>query len=399
MGINNRQRRAAKARQRAAHRRHSHSEPTDQFESRQHRIGVAGVALRQLIVRRTLGIPALTDDEFLRQAKEYQQLAIDDQLGFLIEVAGRLGWTVDDLYELARRRLPDRVVEHLPCAGAGRTEPSREWTRRCQLPWPVARDELIDLLVLLASLDTIAAVTPSADTQNADERVLRKVRALLAKAESTDSEDEADALTAKAQQLMTRYAISGSLAATGEPRRSRPALRRMWLDAPYVDAKSMLLTAVAASNHCRCVYSKEWGFVTLVGHDRDLDTVELLGTSLLVQATRAMTAAGSQIRYGVSRTRSYRQSFLLAYAARIRERLREAAAHTEADVDAERGGTLLPVLAARDDAVDAETGRLFPDLVSRNVTISDAAGWYAGRAAADLAQLDTRAALPAERGR
>lgn len=54
----------------------------------------------------------------------------------------------------------------------------------------------------------------------------------------------------------------------------------------------------------------------------DLDAVELLFTSLLVQATTAMLAAGSrQDAHGRSRTRSFRQSFLAAYAQRIGERL------------------------------------------------------------------------------
>ena len=37
--------------------------------------------------------------------------------------------------------------------------------------------------------------------------MLERVRALLAKAESTTFPEEADALTAKAQQLMTRHAL------------------------------------------------------------------------------------------------------------------------------------------------------------------------------------------------
>lgn len=397
MGINNRQRRAAKAKQRAANRRQHES--TDWSASREFRIGAASIALRQVVLRRIgRGPGVLTEDDFLRHPEEYQQFAVDDQLGLLLDVVVGAGWTADDLYEVARRRLPDRIVEHLSRSATGRTEPSRQWTRRCQVPWPAARSELIDLLVLLVSLPSIERAVSADDMHDVDDRVLRKVRGLLAKAESTDSEDEADALMAKAQELMTRHAISRSLAESAQPRGSRPAVRRMWLDAPYVDAKSMLLNAVAASNHCRCVYDKQWGFVTLIGHDSELNTVELLGTSLLVQATRAMTASGSQVtRSGVSRTRSFRTSFLIAYASRIGERLREAAGRTEADVDTEQGGTLLPVLAARDEAVDAETERLFPELVSRNVRISNAAGWYAGRAAADLALFDIREALSGER--
>ena len=47
------------------------------------------------------------------------------------------------------------------------------------------------------------------------ERVYAKVRALLRKAESTSFPAEADALTAKAQDLLTRYALDVALVDEG----------------------------------------------------------------------------------------------------------------------------------------------------------------------------------------
>jgi hypothetical protein len=43
-----------------------------------------------------------------------------------------------------------------------------------------------------------------------DQRMLDRVRALLAKAESTDFPQEADAFTARAQELMARHRIDRS---------------------------------------------------------------------------------------------------------------------------------------------------------------------------------------------
>ncbi|WP_448223276.1 hypothetical protein [Gordonia iterans] len=131
--------------------------------------------------------------------------------------------------------------------------------------------------------------------------------------------------------------------------------------------------------------------MSLVGFAADLDAVELLGTSLLFQASRSMRAEGSRrTSAGVSRTRSFRQSFLIAYALRIGERLREASTETESRVDAECGGALLPVLAARDDEVTDHAERLFPHLVSRSMQVFNADGYGAGRAAADQAQIEIR---------
>jgi hypothetical protein len=156
-----------------------------------------------------------------------------------------------------------------------------------------------------------------------------------------------------------------------------------------VAAKALLVGAVAEANRCRTVLSEKLGFTTVLGDEVDLEIVELLSTSLLVQATRAMVAAGAQItRSGRSQTRSYRQSFLIAYATRIGERLNTARnAGSAAVADHAR---LLPVLAARERAVDDLFESMFPQSVSRSYSVGNAAGWHAGRAAADLAVLDIR---------
>ncbi|MFJ3791733.1 DUF2786 domain-containing protein [Kitasatospora sp. NPDC090091] len=236
-------------------------------------------------------------------------------------------------------------------------------------------------------------------------RMLSRIRALLAKAESTEYPEEAEALTAKAQQLMAQHSIDEALLAAGGTDRNAPGALRIGVDNPYEGPKTMLLDAVAAANRCRVVWAKEFGFCTVVGFDGDLDGVELLYTSLLVQMTHAMQKAGSRQHLdGASRTKAFRQSFLVAYAARIRERLTAATERATEDAAAGRhlreDGTeehlvpderLLPALAARTEAVDQEVGRMFPKLVSQRVRVSDGEGWVAGRAAADRAALHGRA--------
>jgi hypothetical protein len=153
----------------------------------------------------------------------------------------------------------------------------------------------------------------------------------------------------------------------------------------------MLVDAVASANRCRAVLAGCWGYTTVVGDQGDLRIVELLTTSLLVQATRTLLSTGSpRSRAGVSRTRSYRQSFLVAYAARIGERLRAANDVSAAATDVDR---LLPVLSARSRAVDDLIEQRFPELVAKEVSVSNAAGWGAGLAAADLALFDVYEAL------
>jgi hypothetical protein len=245
----------------------------------------------------------------------------------------------------------------------------------------------------------------------ADERMLGRIRALLAKAEATEFAEEAEALSARAQELMARYSIDQALLAAGSGGEDAPAGRRIPVDGPYEDPKTSLLQAVAVANRCRVVWSKEIGLATVIGFPTDLDSVELLFTSLLVQANAALLRAGSrQDARGRSRTKAFRQSFLVSYSVRIGERLAEAAEHATQEAVAEQeraareqgaapaagktaagstGTALVPFLAVRRQAVDDAVAEMFGGSLrrGRGVRVTDEEGWLYGRAAADLASL------------
>jgi hypothetical protein len=237
-----------------------------------------------------------------------------------------------------------------------------------------------------------------------DARMLQRVRGLLAKAESTTFPDEAEALTAKAQELMARYAIDAAWVAAEHGRGPEVGGRRLAVDDPYAGAKAMLLESIASANRCRSVWSKSFGYATVFGDEADLEGVELLYTSLLVQAARAMLGPGPAGRSrattaagAAGRTRSYRQSFLVSFAVRIGDRLAEAVeAATEAT--SVRREALLPVLAGRRAAAEAACDAAFPEVRATTVSARDWAGWHAGKEAAESAQLDLHAPVrPAPR--
>jgi hypothetical protein len=256
-----------------------------------------------------------------------------------------------------------------------------------------------------------AAGGPAAASGQADERMLSRIRALLAKAEATEYAEEAEALSARAQELMAKYSIDRALLAAESGRKDAPAGRRIAVDNPYEAPKTSLLQAVATANRCRVVWSKDVGLATVVGFEADLDAVELLFTSLLVQASAAMLHAGSrQDAYGRSRTKAFRQSFLVSYAVRIGERLSQAAEHATQEAAAEQeaaagqpagaiagassaGAALVPFLAARRQAVDDAVDEMFGGTLrrGRSLRVADEEGWASGRAAADLASLHNRA--------
>jgi hypothetical protein len=225
--------------------------------------------------------------------------------------------------------------------------------------------------------------------------LLHKVRALLAKAEATEFEAEADAFTAKAQELMARYRIDRAvLEASGRGPRENPHARRLTVDDPYADAKALLLARIADVNGCRAIWSKGLGFTTVFGFPEELAAVEELFTSLLLQATVALRREGSKRDvYGRSRTTRFRRSFLVAFAVRVGDRLRETVDATVQAASAETGTALVPILARRLEATRVAAEAAFPETRSLAPSVSDGEGWHAGTRFADVVDLGGRPRL------
>lgn len=257
----------------------------------------------------------------------------------------------------------------------------------------------LQVLEQLCPLPGTARAGQSAAVGDADERILGKVRALLAKAESTEFPEEAEALSARAQELMAKYSIDHALLAAESGNSDKPTGRRLPVDNPYESPKATLLHVVAQANRCRAIWQKALGMSTVIGFASDLDAVELLFTSLLVQANAAMLRQGAKRdARGRSRTRAFRQSFLVAYAHRIGERLSQVTEHAEQEAVVSSGQNLLPVLKARHEAIDDAVDEMFGAgrLVNgRGANVTDEEGWHSGLAAADMATLHSREQVPA----
>ena len=347
-----------------------------------------------------------SDAELTRRGEEF------------VAAAWRRGWQPADVVRIVRRELDDvhvRLVSAL-ILGENRTPRGPRWATQleelaaeaaaeagAQPPRPdrfthaTAVLELYRLLLRLPSIEPleIPASTPGAASSAQDSRMLTRIRALLAKAEATGFPEEAEALSAKAQELMARHSIDEALLAARTHAKDAPGACRIGVEPPYETAKAVLLDAVAGANRCRAVWNESLGFSTVVGFEPDLEAVELLYTSLLVQATAAMTKAeAAQRAGGRKRTKTFRQSFLAAYAHRIGDRLATVAEGQVASAEGAGERELLPVLVARDVAVTDHMERMFPDTVTTRLRgVSDAAGWEQGAAAADRAQVRARPPL------
>jgi len=339
--------------------------------------------------------------------------SVDRALGWWVERgldrAWTSGWQPADVLRMLRRSLSpahiDAVAPVVAESGAGRPEAATDERWADQLEairhdlgsashHPLVHDlalavEAVSVLLRLPPLPRLDATIKGPANGRAraggdgSGAMLERVRALLAKAESTTFPEEAEALSAKAQELMARHAIDQAVLDAGRTHGPGGVVGwRIGVDDPYASAKSLLFDRIASANRCSAVWCKHVGFSTVFGVPSDLEMVELLFTSLLVQGTDAMLRVGSSIdRSGRSRTRSFRQSFLVAYAERIGERLSATAAQVVAEGAERHGDTLLPVLAGRAEAVEGAVQNVFPTLVSKGTAVSNYSGYLAGRAA------------------
>lgn len=362
------------------------------------------------------------DDSMRRSTCSAAGMALSEMIG----AAWQAGWLPADLWEMIRRHcdveaaalivdsiaanaaqyssasLHERWEGQLDRIGASVWWDSGhphlgQWAHRRGISLEQAVSTVITVLAELMTLPELPRILPlpgqatrsngshAASHAAVDQKVLGRVRSLLAKAESTQFPDEAEALSAKAQEMMNRHAFDRALL-DAETHTEQSAMSiRLWLDSPYQDAKAQLVAAIAEANRCKSVFYHKIGFVALVGEELDLEITELLTMSLLVQATHAMVAHGSQVtRSGQSRTRSFRRSFLLSYAIRIGERLKEA---TAAAHDPDEDVRLLPVLADRSKVVEETYQAMFSHVVHKRTSVSNGAGWQAGRTAANHANL------------
>jgi hypothetical protein len=335
-----------------------------------------------------------------------------------VDAAWQRGWLPYDLREIVSRSLDESAVSLVVDAIALSCSPHLEatvhprWRRQLDEigasvwwegplleAWATRHIETrryasrtaADLLAFLGRLPSLPLILPlpgdalmSAVRAGLDPKVLNRVRGLLAKAESTAFPEEAEALSAKAQELMNRHALERAMLDADLP--AQATSRRMWLDKSYFKEKSQLVHVVATSFRSRAVAYDGFGFIALVGDEVDLESVELLSTSLLVQATRAMVAVGGKSGKGSeARSRPFRKAFLVSFASRIGERLTDTP-----DPEVVPDERLLPVLADRKQAVDTLFETMFTRTRTSRVTVRSAAGWGAGRAAADAADIGSR---------
>ena len=222
--------------------------------------------------------------------------------------------------------------------------------------------------------------------------MLGRIRKLLAKAERAGTPEEAQTYTEKAVELMARHGVDAALLAAAQPGSDEIGISRVELADPYSAGKARLLGWTAAALRCRAVLHQAGGgrvtAVTVFGFASDRERVEVLFTSLLVQAVGQL-ARGRPTRAGES-VAAYRRSWLHGFAVAVHRRLSDAeqrAEYAAADGGAGTGVRAELVLADRRAQVDRAYTDVFPVLGRGRRPALSGTGFGAGTAAGERADL------------
>jgi hypothetical protein len=263
------------------------------------------------------------------------------------------------------------------------------------------------------------------------DKYLAKVAALLRQAESTDNEHEAEAFMATAQRMATALSIDLAVArahTARHERRAAPIAKRIEIGPAGKRALRtyvQLFLSIAQANDLTCDLASNSTYVIAYGFDTDIEMVEALYASLVVQMVRA---SDGYLRSGAYRAETNyveergpdgrwrkvrkpvhgitaRISFQTAFARRIGERLAEA--RKEETCERLAAETPVPASAPSGTALVLQEKALeVADYYSRTSTARGAwRGWAssgrvstsaarAGRRAADAARTTSATELP-----
>ncbi|MEU6572319.1 DUF2786 domain-containing protein [Streptomyces sp. NPDC046805] len=226
---------------------------------------------------------------------------------------------------------------------------------------------------------------------------LAKIKALLAKAEDpAASPEEAEAYFGRAADLMAKYGIDQALLAEAQPSTDEITSKVFDIKGKYVPDRSALLFSITHALGAQNVYwgltdsatRKRYRKVRVYAHQSTLDRIELLFSTLQLQALNGMKRARPQ--YGESVT-SYRKSWMAGFASVVRKRLAQAEETALQEARHEAGGASTElVLVKREAAVEVFFKRAHPKLKVAPRRRLTGTGWQAGKAAGERADIGGR---------
>lgn len=219
-------------------------------------------------------------------------------------------------------------------------------------------------------------------------KILERVRKLLAKAENDAvTPQEAQSLTAKASELMAKYNIDRALLAATQPVQDKPASKRIKVTNPWRTVHAHLLARLATATGMQAIrVSGTQGslFVHVFGYVSDVERVELLYTSVMLQMANGVKHVERRGWMTTAQFRAERRSWLMGYVAGVVGLVEEAEARVRQDVVQEKGTGAELVLADRSLVIQNAYDTAYPERRTVRMTFTGSQygnGYKAGRSA------------------
>jgi len=224
-----------------------------------------------------------------------------------------------------------------------------------------------------------------------DEKMLARVRALLAKAESSEFQAEADAFTAKATDLMMQYAIDEAMLQHDGKASTDKVIARQFKVEGYAKAKAQLMYNIVKAFGADMIINRNdrggWSTIsgTFIGWESDLDSIEVLYASLQMQVATDMDREAK--RNKEIHGRAFKQAFILGFANEVGSRLRAQRRSKVAEAEVSTPGTGLAVVE-RSEAVERHFRGLYPKThKAAGARLSDGIGYHSGVSAGERADI------------
>lgn len=245
-------------------------------------------------------------------------------------------------------------------------------------------------------------MTDSVETGSADvsDKTLSKIRALLTQAEdSAATAEEAEAFMAKATELMAKYGIERAMLAAENTVADIVADKTVIVPGPYSARKADLLSWTGQALNVKTIRlgsSRRSSIpagaqkVHLFGMQSDLERLDILYTSLLLQCNTAMLREeNSRLSLGIARSKAWRGDFMQGFAARVHTRLKQAEARARKDYDDTHTSGMSTDLVIQDRTalVSKAVADRYPKLSSTSRRTATTSGYYSGTAAGSKADL------------
>lgn len=216
------------------------------------------------------------------------------------------------------------------------------------------------------------------------EKMTDRVRKLFAKAKSTTSEHEAEALLSRAYELLAKYGIEEAVAKAGAGTDSSEVGRWVFdASGPYKTDQVLLVNQIAHALHCAPIKNGRHT-LTVFGARRHLDRVEMLSGMLVAHMLATAGRAQNPQPWAVS-TVTYRKSVMMGFMATVGQRLKEAERSAVRDTGDTTGTDV--VLASDARRAAAARRAAYPNSVNASGPRRSGAGFNEGAAAASSVDL------------